>query len=153
MIDDGEGAEVVRRVGDDVAVGGDDVEPLGEEKVDLLDVLLERGVAGGVVVDVVGGAQTFTGVHGDVGGLERGLAMGRDGGLLAGFQRGLSGGGEGAVVAGLGAKTQLGQGLNAQEAHDEDEAEEKAEEGKDIEDAAQALPAFSLGIVEDRFVH
>ncbi len=89
LIDDGEGAEIVRRVGDDVAVWRDDVEPLGEEEVDLLDVLLERGVAGGVVVDVVGGAQTFTSVHGDVGGLERGLAMGGDGGLLAGFEGGL----------------------------------------------------------------
>ena len=46
------------------------MEPLGEEDVDLLDVLLERGVAGGVDVVVEGGAETFALVQDDVGGLE-----------------------------------------------------------------------------------
>ena len=49
-----------------VAVGRHDVEPLGKEQVDLLDVLLERGVARWIVLDVVGGTKTFPGVQGDV---------------------------------------------------------------------------------------
>jgi len=42
------------------------VKPLRKEQVDLVNVLFERGVTGGVVLHVVGGAQTFTGVEGDL---------------------------------------------------------------------------------------
>ncbi len=74
-VDDGEG-RVVGGVGGEGAVGCDDVQPLGKEDVDLLDVLLEGGVAGGIEIGVEGGAQTFALVEGYVGGLEVGLAMG-----------------------------------------------------------------------------
>ena len=84
LIDDVVGV-VVDGVGVDGAVGVDEVEPLGEEEVDLLDVLLEGGVAGGVPLDVVGGAQAFVCIQGDVGGFEVGLAMGRAG-LLSRLQ-------------------------------------------------------------------
>ena len=39
--------------------------PFGEEEVDLADVLPQGGVAGGIVLDVVGGAKTFAGVQGN----------------------------------------------------------------------------------------
>jgi hypothetical protein len=35
------------------------VEPLGEEQIDLVDVFLERRVAGGVVLNIICGAETF----------------------------------------------------------------------------------------------
>ena len=67
-------AEVVAAHHHQRAVGRIDMQPLREEHVDLVDVLLERGVAGRVVLHVIGGAQTFTGVQGDLGGLARGFA-------------------------------------------------------------------------------
>ena len=101
FVDDGEGGEVAGGVGGEVAFGSDDVEPLGEEEVDLLDVLLERGVAGGVVVDVVGGAQAFSGVERDVGGFGFGLAVGVAHGFQAGFEDRFGRLGEGAVGCGI----------------------------------------------------
>ena len=74
-VDDGEGS-VVGGKGGERTVGREDVQPLGKEDVDLLDVRLEGGVAGGVEVGVEGGAQAFALVEGYVGGLEIGLAMG-----------------------------------------------------------------------------
>ena len=129
------------------------MEPLGKEEVDLLDVLLERGVAGGVPLDVVGGAEAFAGVEGDIRRAQLGAAMGGEGDLLAELEDGLGRGGEGAVVAGLGGEAKLREGLDAEQADDEDGADDDAGEGEGIEDAAQPLPALALGIVEDRFVH
>ena len=56
------------------AVGRIHMQPLREQHVDLVNVLLERGVAGRVVLDVVGGAQAFTGVQGNIGGFAVGFA-------------------------------------------------------------------------------
>ena len=50
------------------------VEPLREEQIDLVDVFLEGGVAGGIVLDIIGGAQTFAGVEGNLRGLAGGVA-------------------------------------------------------------------------------
>ena len=74
VVDDGI-RRIVGGVGVHLAVGRDDVQPLGEEQVDLRDVLLQRGVAGGVVFDVISGAQTFTRVQGDVAGFQVGSAV------------------------------------------------------------------------------
>ena len=60
----------------------DDVQPLGKQEVDLADVLLQRGVAGRVVFDVVRRAQTFARVQGNVAGLDVGFAVGRAAQLL-----------------------------------------------------------------------
>ena len=46
----------------------------GKQHVDLVNVLLERGIAGGIVGNVIGRAQTFAGVEGNFGGLAVGLA-------------------------------------------------------------------------------
>src|ERR1017187_8701557 len=51
-----------------------DVKPFRKQKVDLVYMLLERGVTGRVVCDVVGCAQPFAGVEGDLRGLALGLA-------------------------------------------------------------------------------
>jgi hypothetical protein len=42
------------------------VQPLRKQKVDLADVLLQRRVARRIVFDVVGGAQTFPRVQGNI---------------------------------------------------------------------------------------
>ncbi len=57
-----------------VSRGRIDMEPLREEQVDLVDVLFQGRVAGRVVWNVVGGAQTFAGVEGNFGRLAIGLA-------------------------------------------------------------------------------
>ena len=84
-----------------VPSGPDDVEPLGEEEVDLPDVLLEGGVAGGVVVDVVGGAEALAGVQGDVGGAGAGLAVLGERYLLAGLEDRLGRGWRGPCSCGI----------------------------------------------------
>ncbi len=151
-VDDGEGG-VVGGEGGEGAVGLEDVEPLGEEEIDLLDVLLEGGVAGGVEVGVEGGAQAFALVEGDVGGLEVGLAMGGAVELFAGPEFGGGRVGERAVTLGGGAEVEALHGLHADEADDEDDADEGAEESEHVEYSPQALPAFALRIVEDLFAH
>ena len=113
LVDDVEGA-VVDGVGGEAAVGVDDVEPLGEEQVDLMDVLLEGGVAGGVPLDVVGGAQTFAGVEGNVGGLEVGFAMRRMAQLLVRPGRWRRSAGERAIVVRGRGEQQLLHRLDAQ---------------------------------------
>ncbi len=42
------------------------MQPLGKEQIDLADVLAKRGETGRVVIDVVGGAESFAGVQGNV---------------------------------------------------------------------------------------
>ncbi len=148
VVDDTIGA-VVEAVAGEVAFGGDDVQPLGEEEVDLADVLLEGGVAGGVVLAVVGGAKTFAGVQGDVGGLDVGLAMGGAAQLLV---PGLLIG-QGAVVALLRGEQKLGQRPHAEKTHKKDGAEDEAAEGEDVKDDPEALPALALRVVEDWFAH
>ena len=59
------------------------MQPLGKKQVDLVDVLFERRVAGCIVRDVVGCAQSFAGVEGDIGGFAIGFAACGAHGLLA----------------------------------------------------------------------
>jgi hypothetical protein len=148
VVDDAVGA-VVEAVAGEVAFGGDDVKPLGEEEVDLGDVLPEGGVASGVVLDVVGGAQTFAGVEGDVRWLNVSSTMGRAAELLV---PGLLVG-QGAIVALLRGKQEFRQRPHAEEAHKEDGTEDEATEGERVKDDPEALPALALRIVEDWFAH
>ena len=131
------------------AVRRDDVQPLGEKQVDLMDVLLERGVAGGIVLDVVGGAQTFSGVQDDVGGLEVGLAVRGLVELAASAELRCGRVGERAVAFGGGLEIEAAHGPYAQHAEDEEDAGDGAEERQKIKDPPQPLPALSLWVVED----
>src|SRR5437868_890796 len=72
---------VVRRVSHYLAIRSDNVQPLRKQKVDLVDVLLQRRVAGWIVLDVVGRAQAFTRIEGNVAGLYVGSAVSRPGQL------------------------------------------------------------------------
>ena len=88
-IDDGKRSVVARRVTGQRPVGANDVQPLREEEIDLLDVLLQRGVTCGVVVDIIRGAKTFAGVQRDIGRSDESSCGGRRGevfgpGFLAG---------------------------------------------------------------------
>jgi len=65
---------VVGAHGQDGWLGSVDMQPLGKEQIDLVNVFLEGGVAGGVVLDIVGGAQTLAGVEGNVRGFAAGFA-------------------------------------------------------------------------------
>ena len=56
------------------AAGAVDMEPLRKEHIDLMHVLLEGGIASRVVLDVIGRAQTFAGIEGNLRGLAVGLA-------------------------------------------------------------------------------
>ena len=145
----GEGA-IVQTVGGQRAVGGDDVQPLGKEQVDLVDVLLERGVAGRIVLDVVGRAQAFAGVQRDLGGLEVGLAVGGVAQLLArrgGFDL------EGAEVVFRRGQQQLGQRRHVDQADHEQDPDDDAEQREAVEDSPQPPPALALRVEEDLLVH
>ncbi len=152
LVDDVEGA-VVDGIGGEAAVGVDDVEPLGEEEVDLVDVLLEGGVAGGVPLDVVGGAQAFAGVQGDVGGADVGFTMRRMAQLLVRPGRRRRAAGERAIVVRGRGEQQLLHRLDAKQADDKDDEHDGAKKGKHIQDAAETLPTFFLRIVKDLFGH
>ncbi len=143
---------VISGVGGEGAVGGDDVEPLGEEEIDLFDVLLEGGVSGGIGVGVEGRAEAFALIEDDVGGFEVGLAMGGVVELFFGRKLGFWGV-EGAVPAGGGAKVERPHGLHTDEADDKEDSQDGAEESHGVEDPAQALPAFALRVEEDLSVH
>jgi len=53
----------------------------------------------------------------------------------------------------LGLQQQLRQRLHAHEADHKDASEHKSKQGKQVEDAAQPLPALALWVVEDLLVH
>ena len=78
-IDHGILAMAVAIDGQQRGLRGVDVKPLGEEQINLVDVLFEGGVAGRVVLHIIGGAQTFTGVEGNIRGFAGGLPAGRPG--------------------------------------------------------------------------
>ena len=46
----------------------------------------------------------------------------------------------------------LRQGLDLEQADDEDDAEKDPGDRDHVEDAAETFPSFALGVVEDRFV-
>ena len=148
VVEDGEG-RIVGAEGGEVAIRRDDVQPLREEEVDLLDVLLERGVAGGVDVGIEGGAKAFVGVQDDVGGLEICLAVCRGVEFSAGaeFWRGWVG--EGTVAFGGGLEIEAPHGAYAQHANDEEDAGNGAAQRQEIKDPSQPLPALPLWVVKD----
>ena len=126
------------------------MEPLGKEQVDLVDVLLERGVAGRIVLDIVGRAQAFARVQGHLGGLEVGLAMGGAAQLLA-RPGGLNL--QGADVALGRCQQQLGQRRHVQQADDKQDPDDDAEHCQAVEDSPQPPPALALRVEEDLLVH
>ena len=82
------------------------MKPLRKEQIDLVDVLLEGGVAGRVVLNVIRRAQTFTGVEGDLRWSAVGFAARRAGALAT--KQGL---GQGLVVVLGGGQQQLGKNI------------------------------------------
>ena len=141
-IDDGILAVAVVVGGHQRSLRSAGVEPLGEEQIDLVNVLFEGGVAGRVVLDVIGGAQTFAGVQGDFRGLAARLAAG--GARVPGATQ--EGFGQGFVVVLGDGQQQLRQVLIAEDVEDENGQNERGEDGGCVEDAAQALPTLSLGV-------
>ena len=115
-----------------------------------MNVLLERGVAGGVVLDVLGGAQTFTGVQSNVGGFAFAFAA-RGALILAvsledGWLR------QCAIVVFWIGEQQFRQLLVAHDVEDEACDDESGEYGDRVDDAAKALPALAFGVEEDLLV-
>jgi len=126
-----------------------DMEPLGKEDVDLVHVLSEGGVAGLVVGDVIGGAQTFAGVERDFRGLAFGFAAcGTD----LGAAQGDAAVGKGLEVVLRGGKQELRQTLKAKDVEDESSQNQSEDDGGDVEDAAKTFPSFALRVEEYLFI-
>jgi len=134
---------VVGAHGQDGWLGSVDMQPLGKEQIDLVNVFLEGGVAGGVVLDIVGGAQTLAGVEG----MSEGLRP-----VLRRVGCGLFGRGEGKrgrarpCSCGGGGQQQLRQLLIAEDVEDKNREDEGENDGSRIQNAAQPLPALSLRV-------
>ena len=143
-VDDGIFVAVIGAHGQEDGLGRVDVKPLGKEQIDLVDVRLEGGIAGRVVLDIVGGAQTFTGVEGDVRGFAAGFAAGGTRGLLT-VEKGSVVGQSLVVVPGSG-QQQLRQLLIAEDVEDKNREDEGENDGSRIQNAAQPLPALSLRV-------
>jgi hypothetical protein len=130
-------------------VGGEHVQPLGIEHVELVHVLAQRGEAGRVPSHVKRGANAFFGVEHDLRRRRLGLAV-RDAAhlglpLLALFQR---------VVLGLLLRQQeLGKLHGADGGVEKKDDDQGDADAGDVQQAAQQLPALALGIVEDGFCH
>ena len=145
----GEGA-IVQAIRGQRAVRSHNVNPLRKEQIDLVDVLLQRGVAGRIVLHVVGRAQAFAGVQRHLGGLEVGLAVRRVTRLLprlgrVHLQRG-------AVALGR-RQQQLGQRRHMQQADHKQNPNDNAEHCQAVEDSPQPPPALALRIEKDLLVH
>ena len=118
------------------------MEPLGKEQVDLVDVLLERGVAAGVVLDVVGGAQALTGVEGNVRGFAIGLAPGGP------SHAGRVNIRQSFVVMPGDVQCQQWQLLKAKNVEDKTGKHQGKHHRGNVKNAAKALPSLALGIEE-----
>ena len=129
------------------------MQPLGIEQVDLLDVLLERGVAGSVPIDIVGRAQAFAAVQHDIGGLGLGSAMCGERGSLPRFEHRFRRVRQRVVIARLGGEPQFGKRLDLHQAHNEDGTKAHARERQHVEDATEPFPSLTLRVVENWFVH
>src|SRR5580698_1402162 len=123
------------------------VQPIGIEQVDLVNVLLERGVAGLVVRHVEGRAQALAGVQFDLGRLEVALAPRRarrpD---RVRHQRAV---GQGAIVMLGNGQQQLRQRLATQHVKQEANHDQRGKQGYRVQDAAQPFPALAVGIVKN----
>ena len=124
------------------------VKPLREKKIDLVNMLLERRVAGGVVLHVVGGTQAFAGVERNFRRLAGGFAARRSG-ILAVAQNRLRERLE--VVPGSG-QQQLGKVLIAHDVENESGQHQRGQDGSRVENAAQALPTLALGVEKYLFI-
>ena len=143
-------AEVVAAHRHECAVGRIDMQPHGEEHVELVDVFFERGVAGRVVLHVIGGAQSFTGVQRDVRRFARSFATRGMLVLAVAFEdRWLR---QSPVVVFRIGKQQFGQLLVADHVEGEADDDEGREYGDRIEDAAEALPALAFRVEKDLLI-
>ena len=109
------------------------MEPLRKEHVDLVDMLLERGVAGGVVGNVVGGPQTFA-VEWNFGRPKRAGATGWAGSAFAVKQRGEVGDGLVIVLGCL--QEKFRQPLAAKGIENEPRHHQRRQDGYGVENPA-----------------
>ena len=130
----------------------DHMQPLGEQKIDLPNVLLERRVTRRIVLHVVRRAQTFALVQRNLGGRQVAAAMGRMMQLLALAQRYDRRRRRPVVALGV-SQQKLRQRPHPQQTNDEDRPNDQSQQRERIEDPAQALPAFPLRIIKNLLRH
>src|SRR5947209_2852180 len=131
-----------------LSVGGDDVKPLGKEKVDLVGVFLEGGEAGCIPVDVEGGADTLFRVEGDGGGGTLGSTVPSGAGTRLFFLFADDG-----VVGTMGfGQLESGEYAAARERVHEDGDDDGNTDAEYVQGAPCALPTLATGVVEDGFV-
>ena len=145
-LDDGILAQVVAAHHHEGALRGVYVQPLRKQHVDLVHMFNERGVAGRVVLHVIGGAQTFTGIQGNFRRLALGFAA--RGALVFGVAESRGVGECLVIVAGKG-QQQLREMLAAQHIEDKAGDHQGGQHGCYIQNAAQTLPALALRVVEN----
>jgi len=126
------------------------MEPLWKEHVDLVHVLFERGVAGRIVLHVIGRAQAFAGVEGDFRRLAVGLAA--RGARAPDCAQGRGTIGQGLVIVLEGGQQQLGQMLTAQYVDGETGHNQRGHHGDNVQNAAQPLPALPLRVEKYLFI-
>ncbi len=110
------------------------MQPLGKQQVDLVNVLLQRRIAGRVVRGVVGRAQTLAAVEGDLRRLARGLAVRVSHALDAAQQRRAVR--HGLVVVLGNRQQQLRQLLKTQHVEDKNRQKQRTDHGGNIQHAA-----------------
>ena len=126
------------------------VQPHREEDIDLVDVILQRGVAAGVIIHVVGGAQAFAGIEGDLRRLAAGLAPRR----LQVF--GLDRSGlflDGPVVPLGRGQQKLRQVLILHHVEKKQHQNHGGHHRHRVQNAPEAFPAFPLRIEENLAIH
>jgi hypothetical protein len=132
----------------EISVGGENVEPLGIEQVDLVNIFAERGETGGVPGDVEGAADAFVLVQDDLGRCDTGLAVRAD--FLRMLALLLTESVVGLLLDGEEDLADIGVG---DDGDDEDNGEQRKQDAEDVESAANTLSALALRIEEYRFGH
>ena len=113
-------------------------------------MILERGVAGGVVVHVVSGPQTFAGVERNFRGLATGFAARRTRCLGTLFGVLLA---QGFVIPFLLRQQKFRKRLPLEHAEEKGSQHDRRDDSSHIQNAPKSLPAFALRVVEDLLIH
>ena len=120
------------------------MQPFRKQKVNLMDMLSERSVAGFVVGYVISRPKSFAGIQGNVGGSAIRFASRRVGRLGAAWDRRVLL--QRAIVVLLIGEKQPGQMLTAQDVEDESCEDQRGDDSGHVENATEALPSGSLGV-------
>ena len=148
-VHNGELAHIVAAHSKERGIGRVHMKPLRKQQVDLVNVLLQRRVAGRVVSHIERRPQSLARVEGNLGGLAVGLPSRRPRRAGSRHQRPVP---QSFVVVVRRRQQEFRQVLGAQNVENESCKHQRQNQGRGVKNAAKPAPALALRIVEYLFV-